>query len=336
MPSIIFRRALLVGAAAIGFGALPQAPARAQASVAEQLVDGLEGVFGKHAGMRRSGARGVCAEGEWIATGAGQRFSTAATLQPGARAPVVARFSIGGGNPMAPENAPSVRGLSFSIDAPGGNTHEFVLINTPVFTARTPESFVNFLRVRAPDPQTRQMNAQAVAAANAANPDWMPQIAYLRDLPPTASYATERYFGVNSFVFTDATGMRRHARWTFEPVAGRTGLTPEERTARGATFLNADLRDRVGRGAAEWRVLLQLPQAGDPLDDAVTAWPMDRETVEVARLRITAVQADGMRGACDAQTFIPTLLPQGIDPSADPILNARAEAYAVSLSRRSQ
>jgi catalase len=164
----------------------------------------------------------------------------------------------------------------------------------------------------------------------------MPQIAYLRDLPPTASYATERYFGVNSFVFTDATGMRRHARWTFEPVAGRTGLTPEERTARGATFLNADLRDRVGRGAAEWRVLLQLPQAGDPLDDAVTAWPMDRETVEVARLRITAVQADGMRGACDAQTFIPTLLPQGIDPSADPILNARAEAYAVSLSRRSQ
>lgn len=32
--------------------------------------------------------------------------------------------------------------------------------------------------------------------------------------------------------------------------------------------------------------------------------------------------------------FNPTLLPSGIEPSADPILNIRAEAYAVSLSRR--
>jgi catalase len=56
--------------------------------------------------------------------------------------------------------------------------------------------------------------------------------------------------------------------------------------------------------------------------------------VEVARLRVTGVAPDGVPGDCDAQMFNPTLLQAGIDPSDDPILNARAEAYAVSLSRR--
>ena len=38
--------------------------------------------------------------------------------------------------------------------------------------------------------------------------------------------------------------------------------------------------------------------------------------------------------ACDRETFIPTVLPAGIAPSADPTLAARAGSYAVSLSRR--
>jgi catalase len=343
MQIVTTRRAALGGAlftlAACATPAAPVSQAAASpeqpASVAEQLVDGLEGVFGRHA-ARRSGARGFCATGEFVANRNGARYTTASTLQPNERSPVVARFSVGGGNPAAPENAPSVRGLSLSLSGPGGEPHEFVLINTPVFTARTPESFVNFLRVRAPDPTTRQMNAQAVAAANAANPDWMPQIAYLRDTAPPASYATAPYFGVNSFVLTDRRGMARHARWTFEPVAGRVGLTAEERQARGATFLEAEMRQRVAQAPAEWRVLLQFPQPGDNLTDAVTAWPADRQTVEVGRLRITGVQSPGGPGPCDGQLFNPTLLPSGIEPSADPILAIRAEAYAVSLSRRSQ
>ncbi|WP_439573511.1 catalase family peroxidase [Phreatobacter sp.] len=320
-------------AAAGAFATFEPAAAQMPAEpVSTQLVDALQGVFGSHAGRRRSGAKGFCATGEFTATGEGERLTSAPTLRRGSRLPVVARFSIGGGSPAAPDNGPSVRGLSFSIDG----QHEFVLINTPVFTARTPESFVAFLKVRAPDPQTRQMNAPAIAAANAANPDWMPQIAYLRDNPPPASYATSAYFGVNSFVFVTPQGGRQHARWTFEPVAGRIGLTPEERQARGPNFLEAELRGRLAQGPAEWRVLLQMPEAGDPLNDAVAAWPANRPTVEVARLRITAIQPAGGPAPCDGQMFNPTLLPDGIEPSMDPILTIRAEAYAVSLSRRSQ
>ena len=100
-------------------------------TLSEQLVDSLEGVFGTHAGNRRSGARGFCATGEFVANRNGANYTTAATLQPNARSPVVARFSLGGGNPNAPDNGASVRGLALSLDGPGNNSHEFVLINTP-------------------------------------------------------------------------------------------------------------------------------------------------------------------------------------------------------------
>lgn len=171
--------------------ALPSATgAQPAVTLSEQLVEAFEGVFGAHPGARRSGARGICATGEWVSTGAGAALSTAASLRPGVRGEATVRFSVGGGNPAAPENAPSVRGLSLEIAVPGGETHAFVLINTPVFTARTPESMLAFLRARAVNPQTRAPNAAAIAAANAAHPDWQPQITYLRDSPPPASYAT--------------------------------------------------------------------------------------------------------------------------------------------------
>jgi catalase len=343
LPAVPMRRALMAGAALLALAVAPaahaqmQAPApAAEATLSERLVDSFEGVFGRHAGARRSGARGVCATGEWTATSGGAALSAASSLAAGTRAPVVARFSVGGGNPMAPENGASVRGLSIAFTAPNGDPHEFVLINAPVFGARTPESFLTFLRVRTPDPQTRQMNAQAVAAANAAHPDWMPQMAWLGANAPPASYAAERYHGVNTFLFRDAAGRERPARWTFEPLADRVGLTAEERQARGATFLESELRTRLAAGPAEWRVLLQLPEPGDPLDDATAAWPASRPTVEVARLRITGLAAGQAATDCAARMFNPLLLPEGIAPSADPILAIRPEVYAVSLSRRSQ
>jgi len=322
--------------AALSLPAVPRAQGAEQEPVSVRLVDALEGVFGRHGATRRSHAKGFCAIGTWTATGAGAALSTAASLAPGVTAPVIARFSTGGGNPAAPDNATTVRGLALSLELPGGEAHEFVLLNTPVFTARTPESFVRFLTVRAPDPATRQMNAAAVTAANAENPDWAPQMAYLRDTAPPASYATAPWFGINSFVLVGRDGARQHARWTFEPLAGRVGLTAEERAARGPLFLEAELRERLARGPAEWRVLLQLPEAGDPLTDAVAAWPASRRTIEVARLSITALDPAGAKGACDGRLFNPTLLPDGVEPSDDPILAVRAEVYAVSLSRRSQ
>jgi catalase len=324
-------------------GALAQTAA--QPPTAEEMVNGMESSGGgARPGLRRSGAKGVCAAGEWVSTGAGARLSTASNLREGVRIPVMARFAVTGGNPATPDTAPVGRGLSLSMEAPGGEPHEFVLLNAPVFGSATLQSFMDGTRARTPDPATGRVNAEALAAATAAHPDWAAQPAWFASNPPPASFATSPFFGVNSFVFTAPDGTRRHLRWTFEPVAGRVGLTPQERQSRGPNFLHDELRARVAQAPAEWRVLLVIPQPGDPLLDATKAWPADRETVEVARLRITSVSAGGTPvtpgapppGPCEPVMFNPLLLPAGIEPSDDPILLVRAETYAISLSRRLQ
>ena len=98
-------------------------------------------------------------------------------------------------------------------------------------------------------------------------------------------------------------------------------------------FLAADLRQRVAAARVVFDFNLQLAEAGDPLTDPTQVWPDGRRVVSAGRLVIDAVEA-GAGGACDKITFNPLVLPQGIKPSADPVLLARSAPYALSLGRR--
>ena len=86
---------LALSTATVGFVPV----AAAQAPGPDKLVDALEGVFGKHA-ARRSGAKGVCATGFFVGTPDGRTLTSSAIFS-GQEIPVVARFSVGGGNPKA-------------------------------------------------------------------------------------------------------------------------------------------------------------------------------------------------------------------------------------------
>lgn len=78
---------------------------------------------------------------------------------------------------------------------------------------------------------------------------------------------------------------------------------------------------------------LQLAEPGDKIDSAVTPLPYDRKKVTLGQLTIESVSPDST-GACLNITYNPMVLPGGVEPSADPILAARAAAYGVSLGRR--
>ena len=98
-------------------------------------------------------------------------------------------------------------------------------------------------------------------------------------------------------------------------------------------FLADELRRRIAAKPAEFLMRLQLAEPGDNLVNPTLQWPEGRKSVTVGRLVIDKVEA-GAGGACDPITFNPLVLPKGIEPSDDPVLLARAAAYAVSLSRR--
>src|SRR5499425_2035240 len=118
-----------------------------------RFTDGFEEVYGVHPGFRRNHAKGVCVWGFFESNGNGVRLSKAAVFRPG-RVPVLGRFSLGGGQPYAPDKADAVRGLGLQFSLPDGELWRTAMIHLPVFPFRTPEAFYEQLLASRPDPRT--------------------------------------------------------------------------------------------------------------------------------------------------------------------------------------
>lgn len=305
----------------------------AQADVdPNRMVDTFERLGGKFDGYRRSGAKGVCATGEFVGSAEGRALSVSSAFS-GKPVPVVVRFSVGGGNPKAPDNARSQRNLALQFDLPGGETWQMGNISAPVFGAATPEQFLGRLESLLPDPETKKPNPDKVKAFADANPEVLLQGKHFASQPVPASYAKVNYWGVHGFGFVDAAGRKQYGKWIFEPVGGTQGLSDDEAKARGTDFLFDELRQRVAAGGVAFDFNLQLAQPGDKIDSAVTPLPEDRKKVNLGRLTIKSVSPDAT-GPCLSITYNPMVLPKGVEPSGDPMLAARAAPYAVSLGRR--
>ncbi|MES2719086.1 MAG: catalase family peroxidase [Pseudomonadota bacterium] len=328
MPTAITRPALLSTALA---AALLAPGTQAQVDP-NRFVDTFERVGGKFEGFRRSGAKGVCAVGEFVGSADGRALSTASTFS-GQPVPVVVRFSVGGGNPKAPDNARSQRNMALQFDLPGGERWQMGNISAPVFGAATPEQFLGRLESLVPDAETKRPNPDKVKAFADANPEVLLQGKHFASQPVPASYGKVNYWGVHGFVFVDAAGKKQVGKWIFEPVGGTQGLSDDEAKAKGTEFLADDLRQRVAAGGVAFDFNLQLAQVGDKIDSAVVPLPEDRKKVNLGRLTIKAVSPDAS-GPCLTTTYNPVVLPKGVEPTADPMLAARAAPYAVSLGRR--
>ncbi|MDP1788978.1 MAG: catalase family peroxidase [Methylibium sp.] len=296
------------------------------------FLNQFESTFGKFEGFRRSGAKGICATGEFVGSADARALSTASAFS-GSPVPVVARFSVGGANPKAPDNARSQRNLALQFNLPNGEQWQMGNISAPVFGASSPQQFFGRLASLQPDPATKMPDAAKVKAFAEANPEVLLQGKYFASQPVPASFGTVNYWGVHAFGFVNAGGTRQFGKWIFEPVGGLQGLTDEEAKAKGPAFLFDDLRQRVKDGKVAFNFNLELAQADDKIDSATVPLPEGRKKVNLGLLKITSVAEDG-GGECLTITYNPMVLPKGVEPSGDPMLAARAAPYAVGLGRR--
>jgi len=315
---------------------LTSAPAAAQPSP-DAIVDAFEAVLGPVRTHRPSHPKGVCAAGHFVATAEGTRLSVAPVFS-GQRNTALIRFGVAGANPNASDTARGTRGLSIRFESAAGDLFEMANISAPVFIAPTPQALVDGLLARANDPATGRPNAEraaAFAAFVAANPSVGNQGRYVAANAPPASFATTPYWGVNTFRFRGQDGQIRPARWVFEPRAGVERLTAEQMQSLGNHYLADELRRRVATAPIEFDMVLQFPGPGDDLLNPTIAWPDNRPRAVVGRLTVTEVSASP-GGPCDPISFMILDQAPGIEMSDDPVLQARASSYAVSLSRRTQ
>ncbi len=309
------------------------APALAQeAATAEQTVDAMNTLFGKHPGARANHAKGVVAEGSFTPSAEAAGLSKA-SLFAGPAVPVTIRFSDATGVPTIPDGAANANphGLALKFKLIDGAEMDVVTNALKYFPVATGEEFRDLLR------------AAAESGPKAEHPTALERFAAAHPAAATAgataktpsSLARQTYNGVNAFIFVDKDGKRQPFRFRITPVQGEEILPPEEAAKRDPNFLMGEIGPRIAKEPATFHLLAQLAAPGDPTNDATKPWPDDRRTVDLGTLTVSKAVPDSA-DAEKALLFMPNNLTDGIEVSDDPLIDARVQAYAVSYGRRSQ
>ena len=151
--------------------------------------------------------------------------------------------------------------------------------------------------------------------------------------PIPTSFARESFFAVSAFKFTNGDGVSRYGRYRLLPAAGNEYLSDAEAAARGPNFLFDEIEERIAKAPVGFRVLVQLAEGGDTLDDATVRWPENRAQLALGDISLTEVASNNAR---EQQQIIFDPIPRvdGIEASADPLFEPRANVYLMSGRRR--
>jgi catalase len=309
------------------------APAAGNDITAPQMIDAFEGTFGAHAGQRRNHIKGTCAAGEFVGTSEATALSRSA-LFSGKAIPVVARFSLGGGNPDVPDAAPAPRGMALEFHLPGGSLQHITMINVPIFAASSPASFRDAIIAAKPDPKTGQPDPEKLKAYAATHPDAMALNELASHHNPTANYYQTTYFSIHTFKFIDAKGAEHLVKWRFVPRDGTKELTAAEMKSAPHDFLEKNLMERTHKGPAIWDMVVYVGEPGDPVENPTLAWPETRKHFKAGTLTITQATPQQKGMACEPINFDPLIMADGMAPTNDPILLFRSPSYAVSFAKR--
>ena len=148
-----------------------------------------------------------------------------------------------------------------------------------------------------------------------------------------SSFARESYFGVTAMHFTNKDGVSRYGRYRIVPEAGNDHLDDAAVAARSANYLFDELAGRIAKGPIKFRILVQLANDEDTVDDATIHWPENRTLLELGTVVLTEPVSDNA-GEQKRIIFDPIPRVDGIDPSDDPLLELRAAIYLLSGRRR--
>ncbi|MGL5362085.1 MAG: catalase [Bosea sp. (in: a-proteobacteria)] len=307
-------------------------PPQAQTATPEAFVTTMRNLAGNQK-ARPSGAKGQCWQGTFTPAAEARALSKSPLFAK--PSPVLARFSVGGGNPKAMDGGRGTnRGFSFRIDGSGPGASEFVMINAPINFAKSPEQMLGYFEARLPGADGKP-DAAKIKAFSDANPETTAQGRYLAGKPIAGSWVATSYWAVHNYKLTNAAGASRLIKLRMVPLAGEIGLTDDEAKAKPADFLVDDLSGRLAaKTPTGFTMVAYMGKPGDEKTNATQLWDDEdkREQVKLGTVTITAIEKNE---TCDVSYFDPSKLADGLSgPTDDPLFNARKPAYAISTSKR--
>ena len=325
--------AMTVAAAAILTASTLRAEPLEQTSP-DAVIQALQGVYGAHPGFRKNHAKGTCATGSFVGLSEATSYSRSA-LFSGATIPVVARFSLGGGDPDAPDAGKGPRGMGLEFRLTDGSKQHMTMINAPMFLATVPKTFLDNLLAAKPDPATGKPDPAALKAFAATHPDSAAMTKFYADHNPPPSYANSAFFGIHTFKFIDKDNKTTLVKWRFVPEDGEKELTDAELTSMPRDFLRASPdRSRQARAGEVGYVGdgRRAGRSGNRPDGALACRPQG-----VQGRHADLHGATPQEGAeCKNINYDPLVMSDGIAPTEDPVLLFRSPSYALSFVKRLQ
>jgi catalase len=300
-------------------------------ALSNDLIKQFDTIFGEHPSFRPAHAKGILLSGTFTPAPGADALTKAPHIVHEST-PVTVRFSNSTGIPLIPDTDPnaSPRGLAIRFNLAEHVHTDIVSHSTDGFPTHTGQEFLELLR--------------ALAASDPANLAGSPLEAFLGSHPAAlafvqtpkpapVSFATESYFGVTAMQFINQAGVKRFGRYRIIPDAGNHHLDDAATKAKSANYLFDEIAERIGKGPVKFKIVVQVANDGDVTDDATVLWPEDRKLVDFGTMTLTAVVANNEH---EQQHIIFDPIPRvdGIEPSADPLLELRAAVYLISGRRR--
>ncbi|MGA2596233.1 MAG: catalase family peroxidase [Bryobacteraceae bacterium] len=298
--------------------------------LSREVIQALERQSGVHPGFRPTRAKGILLSGVFTPSAEGAALTRAPHLRRSVG--VTVRFSEFSGLPAIPDNDPSAspRGIAIRFHL-AEHVHTDILAHSfDGFPTRTMEEFLEYMNALNESGRDTP-KPTPFEAFLAAHPAAWEFVHAARPMP--VSLAKESYFAVNAYNFIDSEGMAQFGRYRVRPEGGSEYFTLQAAAEKPADYLFDEIRETLAKSPAMLHIFVQLAGPGDVVDDSTVRWPADRPEVHFGGIEIQSEIPDN----AEAQRHIiydPIPRVDGIESSADPLLDARASLYLMSGRRR--
>lgn len=300
-------------------------------ALSNEILQKFEVLFGAHPGFRPAHAKGIMLQGTFTPSAEAAGLSKAPHFNRPST-PASVRFSNSTGIPVIPDNDPNAdpRGMAVRFHLAERVHTDIVAHSTNGFPVRTGQEFLELLTAISTSdlsklsgsPLEKFLGAHAAALRFVQTPK-----------PPPSSFARESFYGLVAMRFLNQSGAARYGRYRILPEAGEEHLDAAAVAAKSPNYLFDEMEHRIANEPVKFRVVVQLAEDADTVDDVTVQWPDTRKMIEVGKLSLTEPVLDQLHEQKQI-IFDPIPRVDGIEPSDDPLLELRAAVYLLSGRRR--
>src|SRR6202011_5424826 len=235
-------------------------------ALSQELLKQFDAIFGLQPGFRPAHAKGTLLSGSFTPSSNAASLTRAPHIQRKST-PVTARLSNSTGLPLVPDNDANAnpRGLAIRFHLAEHVHTDIVSHSTDGFPTRTGQEFLEFLRALASSDPSK-LSGSPLEAFLGTHPKALEFVQ--TEKPAPSSFARESYFGVSAMRFSNKDGISRYGRYRIVPEAGTDYLDDVALAAKSPNYLFDELAERIAQDSIKFRIMVQLANEGDIVDDA--------------------------------------------------------------------